>query len=85
MRDVLDQRFSPERLEIVDESAAHAGHPGAARGGGHYRVLIIASAFAGQARRERHQAVYDALAELMSSDIHALSIQALAPGEAIRR
>ena len=81
IRERLQQRLSPERLDIIDDSAAHAGHPGAARGGGHYRVRIVSEAFRGRALRQRHQAIYAALDELMSSEIHALSIEALAPGE----
>ena len=82
IRERLEQRFHPERLDIIDDSAAHAGHPGAARGG-HYRLQIVAEDFRGLALRGRHQAIYAALGELMSSEIHALSIEALAPGEEI--
>jgi BolA protein len=81
IRERLEQGFQPERLDIIDDSAAHAGHPGAARGGGHYRVRIVAEAFRGLALRRRHQAIYAVLDELMRSDIHALSIEARAPGE----
>jgi BolA family transcriptional regulator, general stress-responsive regulator len=77
----LEQALSPHNLEIKDDSAAHAGHPGASRGG-HYRVFIVAPAFDGRTARERHRAVYEALGELMTTDVHALSISALAPGEA---
>ena len=79
----LVQILSPQHLEIHDDSAAHVGHAGAAHGG-HYRVDIVAAAFNGRTTRERHRAVYEALGELMTTDVHALSIRALAPGEQIR-
>jgi BolA protein len=78
---ILRGAFSPERLEIEDESARHAGHAGAASGGGHYRVVIVAAAFRGRSLLERHRLVYAALGELLGGDVHALSIRALAPGE----
>jgi BolA protein len=73
--------LSPSRLELLDESAMHAGHAGAAGGGGHYRLLIVAAAFSGQPRLARHRLVHDVLGDLMRKRIHALSIQALAPAE----
>ncbi|MBK7356177.1 BolA family protein [Propionivibrio sp.] len=73
--------LSPRRLELIDDSAKHAGHAGARSGGGHYRLLIVADAFTGKSTLSRHRLVYDALGELMRSRIHALSIQSLAPDE----
>ena len=73
--------LAPEHIEIVDESAQHAGHAGARSGGGHYQLTLIAAAFAGQNNVARHRAIYQALGDLMSTRIHALSITALAPGE----
>ena len=73
--------LAPESLEIVDESAAHAGHAGAQSGGGHYRLLIVARAFEGKSMQLRHRMVYDALGPMMTHDIHALAIKAYAPGE----
>lgn len=73
--------LAPEHIEIVDESALHAGHAGARSGGGHYQLTLIAAAFAGQNSMARHRAVYQALGDLMTTRIHALSITALAPGE----
>ncbi len=70
-----------ERIEIGDDSHLHAGHAGA-RGGGHFRLQIVSSAFAGKARIARHRLVYDALAPLMQHEIHALVIVAQAPDEA---
>ncbi|NKF22659.1 BolA family protein [Solimonas marina] len=73
--------FAPDVLKIDDESHLHAGHAGARSGRGHYRVEIVTDAFAGQAPLARHRAVYAALGELMTTDIHALSIQARTPSE----
>jgi BolA protein len=66
---------------VIDESAAHAGHAGAASGGGHYQLTIVSPRFAGVARIERHRLVYAALAPLMQHKIHALAVRAYAPGE----
>ena len=73
--------LAPIELTIDDESALHAGHPGAASGGGHYRMILVSAAFAGQPRVKRHRLVYDALADLMQREIHALAMTLLAPDE----
>jgi len=73
--------LAPESLEVVDESAAHAGHAGARSGGGHYRLVIVAQAFEGKPAQLRHRMVYDALGPMMKNEIHALAIKAYAPGE----
>ncbi len=73
--------LAPQHLEIVDESALHAGHAGAQSGGGHFQLTLISPAFAGQNGVARHRLVYQALGDLMGGKIHALSIVALAPGE----
>lgn len=83
----IEQRLraglAPLRLEIVDESALHAGHAGAREsGGGHFAVTIVSAAFAGQSLLARHRLVYDALGEVLRREIHALSIRALSPDEA---
>ena len=79
----LTDAFQPLRLEIEDDSARHAGHAGAAPGGeSHFNVLIQAQAFAGQAKVARQRMVYRALAQELAGPLHALSITALAPGEA---
>jgi BolA protein len=77
----LTQALQPESLEIIDESAKHAGHAGAATGGGHFIVHIVAAAFQDKPLIQRHRLVYDALGDMMQHDIHALSIQAATPGE----
>jgi len=81
IRTRLQQRFAPLELDVCDDSAAHAGHAGARDGRGHFTVRLVSAAFAAQGRLERHRMVYGALGELMQTDIHALSITALAPGE----
>ncbi|MCH9829300.1 MAG: BolA family transcriptional regulator [Gammaproteobacteria bacterium] len=81
IRDCLTQRFTPQQLDIGDDSALHAGHAGAASGAGHYRVHIVSPAFRGMSPLARHRAVYDAVSELMGREIHALSIQARSPEE----
>jgi BolA family transcriptional regulator, general stress-responsive regulator len=72
--------FLPTHLDIIDDSHQHAGHAGA-RSGGHFTVRIVSEAFAGKTLVQRHRMVYQALLELMSSDIHALSIHAKTPDE----
>jgi BolA protein len=81
MRDRLAV-LAPLELAIEDESALHVGHAGAASGGGHYRMTLVSAAFAGQPRVARHRLVYDALADLMQREIHALAMTLLAPDEA---
>ena len=71
----------PSRVELIDDSALHAGHEGAKSGGGHYRLLVVSAAFAGKSTVARHRLVYDALGELMRQRIHALSIKSLTPEE----
>ena len=73
--------LAPESLEILDESADHAGHEGARGGGGHYRLTIVSPRFEGKPMQARHRMVYDALGPLMTKEIHALAIKAYAPGE----
>ena len=75
------QALEPSSLLIDDESALHAGHPGAASGGGHYRLALTSAAFSGRTTVARHRMVYAALGDLMHGRIHALAIQARAPGE----
>lgn len=77
----LNATFSPVLCQLEDESAAHAGHAGAASGGGHYRLKLISAAFEGQNRVTRHRLVYHCLLDMMHKDIHALAITALAPSE----
>lgn len=73
--------LAPVELDVEDESHRHVGHAGARDGRGHFRVRVVSGAFAGLAPLARHRAVYAALGELMQTDIHALAIDARAPGE----
>jgi BolA protein len=77
----LRNALAPQHLVVEDESARHAGHAGAAAGGGHFRVLVVAAAFRGQDRVSRHSAVYRALGTAMQSEIHALALRTLTPEE----
>jgi BolA protein len=77
--------LAPLELEITDDSHLHAGHVGAADGRGHFSVVIVSERFSGLQIVRRHRLVYEAVGDLMATDIHALSILALAPGEAISR
>lgn len=73
--------LAPLALELIDDSAKHAGHAGARNGGGHYRLRIVSAAFTGQGTLARHRQVLDALGDLMHERIHALSIKPIAPEE----
>lgn len=77
----LRERLGAERVEIADESAQHAGHAGAQSGAGHYALTVVSAKFNGLNAVQRHRLVYDALDELMRTEIHALRIRALTPGE----
>jgi BolA protein len=79
----LERQLAPSRLEIRDDSAKHAGHPGA-REGGHFRVDIVSEQFRGRSLLERHRLVYQALGELMGTQIHALAVNAHTPEESTR-
>ena len=82
IRDRLAEALAPERLDVVDESASHAGHIGAVPGKTtHVRVIVVAEAFRGQPRVVRHRMVNELLAPEMAAGLHALAIEAKAPGE----
>ncbi len=94
IRDKLSAAFAPDTLQVVNESHLHAGHHhgdsdhhGAFDGSGetHFRVRIASAAFAGRTRLERHRAVNAALAHELANGVHALAIEASAPGEPTRR
>ena len=81
---LIEERLSalaPELIQIYDESAEHAGHAGAASGGGHYQLIVVSRRFEGQARVARHRLIYGALGDLMQRQVHALAITALTPEE----
>jgi len=78
----LRKAFAPARLEVVDESHRHEGHAGHRPGGEtHFRVYIVADAFKGKSRLERHRMVNETLAGDLAGGVHALAIHAAAPGE----
>lgn len=79
LRQQLESTFQPLELDIHDDGMQHIGH--AHEGSGHFSVRIVAPAFAAQAPLQRHRMIYAALGNLLQTDIHALSIKALAPGE----
>jgi BolA protein len=80
----IEAALAPAELEVRDESHLHAGHAGARDGRGHFRVRVVAERFAGLPRLARHRLVYDAVGDLMQSDIHALAIEALTAAESRR-
>ncbi len=78
----LTDSFAPDELVVEDDSARHAGHSGARPGGEtHFSVKLVSAAFKGKSRIERHRMVNAALAEELQDRVHALAIQARAPGE----
>ena len=82
IRERITAALSPASLEVVDESHRHVGHAGARDGRGHFDVHIVSNAFDGHSRLSRHRLVYEALGDLMETDIHALKIRAKTPDEA---
>jgi BolA protein len=89
----LNERFAPERLVVINESHLHAGHHHAGSdhhdafdgtGETHFRIRIVAEAFAGMSRLNRHRAVNDLLKSELDSGLHAMAVEAAAPGEATR-
>ena len=81
IRQRITESLSPTNLEIVDDSHLHKGHAGAASGAGHFTVHIVSDAFKDKSLIERHRMVYQAVNDLMRTEIHALSIQAKTPEE----
>ena len=78
----LQEAFTPESLQVVDESHLHEGHSGHRPGGEtHFRVYIVSEAFKGKSRVDRHRMINSALAAELSAGVHALAIHAQAPGE----
>lgn len=82
--DLIRERLAPlhpAAVHVVDDSASHAGHAGAASGGGHFQLTVVSEQFAGKNLIARHRMIYDALADLMHQQIHALQIEALTPDQ----
>jgi BolA protein len=83
IRNKLTEAFSPQRLEVQDDSQRHASHAGARPGGeSHFNVVIVSDAFKGATRVQRQRSIHAALSEELAGPVHALSIKALAPDEA---
>ncbi|MDE2407831.1 hypothetical protein SDC9_202653 [bioreactor metagenome] len=81
MRVLLTQALEPTRLAIRDDSHKHAGHAGSRQGLGHFSIAIESTAFAGKLPLARHRLIHAALGDMLQTDIHALSISAVAPDE----
>jgi BolA protein len=81
IRERLQAALAPQEMTLEDDSAAHAGHAGAASGGGHYNLRIVSLQFEGLKLVTRHRLVYDSVHDMMHKEIHALAITALAPSE----
>ena len=83
--DEIDRRLttalSPSEILVKDQSHLHAGHAGAQDGRGHFEVVLVSDAFRGKSRIQRHRMIFDALGELMQTDIHALQIRAFTDEE----
>jgi BolA family transcriptional regulator, general stress-responsive regulator len=79
IRQRLNDALQPQSLEVMDEGHLHRGHEGAKDGRGHFRLKIVSPLFAGKSMVQRHRLVYQAMGELMQTDIHALAIDAAAP------
>ena len=76
---MLEQAFTAARVSVQDDSARHAGHAGARTGAGHFLVRVESQDFTGRSRLERHRLVYEALADMLPREIHALNIEAVSP------
>ncbi|MGD8380310.1 MAG: BolA family protein [Gammaproteobacteria bacterium] len=81
IRKRLEDAFAPDELAVSDDSHRHVGHAGARDGRGHFAVRIVSDAFRGHALLERHRMVFDALGDMMETDIHALRVKALTTDE----
>jgi BolA family transcriptional regulator, general stress-responsive regulator len=81
LEDTLRRGLDPNYLVVEDESARHAGHAGAAGGGGHFRALIVSAVFRGQSQLARQRIVYALLGDAMRTTIHALALRTLTPEE----
>jgi BolA family transcriptional regulator, general stress-responsive regulator len=82
IRTVVQDSLHPIRIEIRDDSAAHAGHAGGG-GKGHFYLYIVSDVFSGKSLVERHRLVHDVLAALLETDIHALALSTKAPDEVL--
>jgi BolA family transcriptional regulator, general stress-responsive regulator len=81
IRERLQSALAPTELQVIDDSHRHVGHAGASTGLGHFTVFLMSERFQGLPTVRRHRLVYEAVGDMMVTDVHALSIKALAPGE----
>jgi BolA family transcriptional regulator, general stress-responsive regulator len=83
----MNAAFQPSQLEVINESHMHAGHQEKFNGAGetHFRIRIVTEAFTGKSRLDRHRAITGLLTEELAGELHALAIEASAPGEPVRR
>ena len=83
----MNDAFAPAHLEVINESHLHAGHQEKFNGAGetHFRIRIVTDAFTGKSRVDRHRAITGLLIEELAGELHALAIEASAPGEPVRR
>lgn len=81
IRQKMTEQLGAEEIDIVDESWKHAGHAGAAGGGGHFILRVVSRQFEGISRLNRNRMVFQALTQEMQGEIHALSVSALTPDE----
>ena len=73
--------LEPDSVELVDDSAQHAGHAGARPGSGHFSLIIVSAQFEGKSRQARHRLIHAALGEMLEHEIHAIAIKAYTPDE----
>ena len=81
IRSQLQSAFAAARVSVIDDSKRHAGHVGARDGAGHFQVRIESQAFSGRSLLQRHRMVYEALADMLPGEIHALNIEAISPDD----
>ena len=77
MHQLISDALQPEQLEIIDDSHKHIGHEGAKGGLGHFTVLIKSDALEGKRMLQKHRMIYNALGDMMQTDIHALAIKVI--------
>ena len=79
IHDAIEQVLDATHVQVIDHSAAHAGHAGAEAGGGHYEVIVVSEKFKGVSRLAAQRLVYSALGDLMAAEIHALTMHTYTP------
>ncbi len=81
IREAIERELDATHVEVIDHSARHAGHSGAASGGGHFEVVVVSDRFLGLSRLAMQRLVYEALGDLMQTEIHALTMHTLTPDQ----